>query len=118
MAQISNKDQAFQDAGNSNIILGTSSDVIIDGLHSGQFSEEASGEIAGSDDKDQIVNQQDQNEIVNPVEIDYENKGTIFTDTNPQQIRSPDILHSDKTDQEVSDGKIASIDENDRLPSI
>lgn len=119
MAQSINNDHDFQDDGNSNIILGTSSDAIIDGLHSGKFSENAAtGYSSADDDKDQIVNQQDQNEIVNPVEKDYENKDTVLTDTNLKQVISPDRLYSDKTDKEISDDKIDSIDESDRLPNI
>lgn len=118
MAQNIINDHDFQDAGNSNIILGTSSDAVIDGLHSGQFSEKAAtGNSSTDDDKDQIVNQQDQNEIVNPIEKDYENKDTVLTDTNPKQAIFPDPLYSDKTDKDVSDDKIVSIEESDRLPS-
>lgn len=119
MAQNINNDHAFQDAGNSNIILGTSSDAIIDGLHSGNFAEEtATGDISADDDKDQIVNQQDQNEIVNPAEKDYENKDNVFTDTTPPQVTSFEPLYTDKTDKEISDDKIISGNGSDRLPAI
>ena len=59
----------------SNIIFGTSSDAIEQGLHSGQFVEpdvETDGVI---DDKNKIVNEQEQNEIVNPAEESF-NQGT------------------------------------------
>lgn len=119
MAQNINNEQAFQDTGSSNIILGTSSDAIIDGLHSGSFPEEtATGEMSADDDKDQIVNQQDQNEIVNPAEKDYENKDTVLTDTNPGQVTSPEPLYTDKTDKEISEDKVISDDESDRLSGI
>lgn len=119
MAQNNNNDQAFQEAGNSNIILGTSSDAIIDGLHSGDFTEDgATSEISADDDKDQIVNQQDQNEIVNPAEKDYENKDTVFTDTNSGRVTSSEPLYTDKTDNEISEDKTVSVDGSDRLTAI
>lgn len=119
MAQSINNDYSFQDAGKSNIILGTSSDAIIDGLHSEKLSEEAAtGDIGVDDDKDQIVNQQDQNEIVNPAEKNYESNDTVFSDTNPAQVTPPAPLSTDKTDKEISEDKTASGDESDRLPAV
>lgn len=49
----------------SNIIFGTSSDDIQQGLNNGQFVDEPPG------DKDQILNEQEQNEIVNRAEESF-----------------------------------------------
>ncbi len=54
------------DSNTSNIIFGTSSDDIQQGLHNNQFID-TTPESGGSD-KDQIVNEEEQNEIVNPSE--------------------------------------------------
>lgn len=62
---------------NSNIIFGTSSDSIEQGLHNGEFTEEAStASSTGIDDKDVIVNEQEQNEVVNASEEKF-NEGTL-----------------------------------------
>ena len=50
----------------SNIIFGTSSDDIQQGLHNQQFIDPS--DISNIDDKDLIVNEEVQNEIVNPSE--------------------------------------------------
>jgi hypothetical protein len=49
--------------GNNSVLFGTSSDDIEQGLHNGQFIDTSDTPIV--DDKNKIVNEQDQNEVVN-----------------------------------------------------
>jgi hypothetical protein len=63
--------QTFVSGNNSGVILGTSSDAIVEGLHKGQFTDSAAGSSQSPKDDEQIVNQQDQQEIINPQEKDY-----------------------------------------------
>jgi len=74
----------------SNIIFGTSSDDIERGLHNNQFIDETTPSETG--DKDQIVNEEEQNEIVNPsVETFNEEPApqTIGSITTGEQQKSP-----------------------------
>jgi len=84
--------QNQENASSSNIIFGTSSDAIEEGLHSGQFIErdvETNGVI---DDKNKIVNEQEQNEIVNPAEESFDQG------TSPETTINESSLTSDKKD--------------------
>ncbi|MEO5996825.1 MAG: hypothetical protein ABIN89_08840 [Chitinophagaceae bacterium] len=78
--------QHHRKANMSNIIFGTSSDIIEEGLHTGQFLEtNGDKEIPGIDDKNQIVNEQEQNEIVNPSEESF-NEGISPASTIKENI--------------------------------
>ncbi len=73
-----NINQQIQSEGsNSNIIFGTSSDDIQEGLHNNQFIDTMVA--SGSEDKDQIVNEEEQNEIVNPSEETFTEEPTPQT---------------------------------------
>ncbi len=76
---------------NSSPILGTSSDAIIEGLHHGDFTTEndTSG-MATPVDKEQIVNEQDQHEIVN-AGADEEDETSL-----QQPVESPSSLSATK----------------------
>ena len=85
--------QASGTGENSGVILGTSSDAIVQGLHNGQYAEPAAG---NPDDDDQIVNQQDQQQIVNPQEKEYvegESEGGVSSVTG---IEEDELLEEDK----------------------
>lgn len=61
MEKDTNNQQAQNQVGETDAIFGMSSDAITEGLHQGAFI----------DDKDQIVNEQEQLEIVNPAEEEF-----------------------------------------------
>lgn len=69
--------QIQADGNNSNIIFGTSSDDIQQGLHNNQFIDTTPE--PGDGDKDQIVNEEEQNEIVNPSEEVFNEEPAIQT---------------------------------------
>lgn len=73
-----NIDQQIQaDGNNSNIIFGTSSDDIQQGLLNNRFIDTTPE--PGDGDKDQIVNEEEQNEIVNPSEEVFNEEPAIQT---------------------------------------
>ena len=82
----------------SNIIFGTSSDAIEEGLHKGQFIEDKL-----IDDKNQIVNEQDQNEIVNPSEENFNEEvvaDTLTPAINPTKEVEEKIIPSLESEDE------------------
>lgn len=88
--------QASGTGENSGVILGTSSEAIVEGLHNGQYAEPA-GE--NPDDDDQIVNEQDQQQIVNPQEKEYvegESEGGVSSVTGIEE----DELEEDTADDD------------------
>jgi hypothetical protein len=109
-----NNQQTFVTGENSGVILGTSSDAIIEGLHQGDFVE---GGPAGAlpDDDDKIVNQQDQQEIVNPQEKDYvegEAEGGVASVTGTEEdgddediCVDDDLAGEDSDTENTSSGK-------------
>ena len=68
------KNGQYTNEGNvSDAVFGTSSDAIIDGLHQGMLAAQSftdAGPETGGNDKNQIVNAQDQNDITNGLEND------------------------------------------------
>jgi hypothetical protein len=62
-------------------IFGTSSDAIVQGLANGDFLETP-------DDKNQIVNQQDQQEVVNPLENEFKEEVPGESSLLPDQPQS------------------------------
>ena len=86
---------------NSNIIFGTSSDDIQQGLHNQQFLEPS--DMAGIDDKDLVVNEEVQNEIVNPSEETFNEElapSTLTTDVPSEN----DLQDSKASEKEESAG--------------
>lgn len=99
---------------NSSPILGTSSDAIIEGLHHGDFTTEndASG-MASPVDKEQIVNEQDQHEIVN-AGPDEEDETSL-----QQPVESPSSLTATKTaDLAVAEDKEFIEEDKDATGSV
>jgi len=98
-----NKNVNRQNQGNanmSNIIFGTSSDAIEEGLHNGQFLETSNETVTpGLDDKNQIVNEQEQNEIVNPKEESF-NEGI-----SPEATVKENTQTSEKKELPKEEGK-------------
>ena len=92
----------------SNSLFGTSSDDIIDDLHHGNL-QDTDDIIRGEfDDKEQIVNEEDQQEIVNPAQDETE-KNDVSTETeNADQAEQDKIEVSTDTDIEESDTEIES----------
>lgn len=87
-SEFNKKNQAVNNQ--SNIIFGTSSDDIQRGLNSGQFVDEYDAGETAPDDKEQIVNEQEQNEIVNPAEESF-NEGL-----SPEASGQDKILPTEK----------------------
>jgi len=117
MENVKSSDASLNSTDNSGIILGTSSDAIIEGLHQGNFVDlDATNAVSVDDDKDQIVNQQDQNEIVNPVEKDYETEETVSAEKAPVEP-STATVSLDKEDTEILEDDVVADDEVPRLPN-
>lgn len=90
---------------NSSAIFGTSSDAIVQGLHNGAFTEQedATGQLNPKDDAI-IVNEQEQNEIVNPDEEEFTEKtlekAPVATTKENQGI-SDDVIEGDAIDDGI-----------------
>ncbi len=98
---------------NSNIIFGTSSDDIQQGLHNNQFIDTSAAYAGG--DKDQIVNEEEQNEIVNPSEetLGEEPAPQTVTSDAPaaNEVKMPleeNSLNVESDDDQVESGNIST----------
>jgi hypothetical protein len=82
--------QIQADGNNSNIVFGTSSDDIQQGLYNNQFIDTTPE--PGDGDKDQIVNEEEQNEIVNPSEEVFNEEPA--TQTVAKDNKTVDEVHN------------------------
>lgn len=89
MENHTNTELYFHPSDNSSAIFGTSSDAIVEGLHNRDFVDQndPASTLNADDDPNKIVNTQDQNEIVNPVEKDY--KEDASNDPTPVSSEKP-----------------------------
>ncbi|HZG24526.1 MAG TPA: hypothetical protein VEZ17_08095 [Chitinophagaceae bacterium] len=76
-------------------IFGTSSDAIVQGLANGDF-------VETGDDKNQIVNQQDQQEIVNPLETELKEE----VNPDPSPVNQTESFHTGSKPDENQNEKV------------
>lgn len=105
-------------ADNASSILGTSSDAIIEGLHKGEFLESNQGTSEGNPgDKEQIVNQQEQQRIVNPGVKDLDDDELVIPKASSAVNESGENVFRDSElegDEEIAGNK----DETESKPPV
>lgn len=87
----------------SNIIFGTSSDDIERGLHNGDFIDRSLVEPVCPGDNDMIVNEQEQNEIVNPAEENFSEDLTTGSSEEDKNFSGEKTTEISKPEEESYD---------------
>ena len=109
-------DQFLSEGNVSDALFGTSSDAIIEGLHQGVLTTQPASDASdegNTDDKNQIVNEQDQQDITNALEDDEftpsstEKTPSISSEYTPPITKSEaeDILSEDDHLDEAGDSE-------------
>ncbi len=100
-------------------LFGVSSDDIIDLLHKGELSDVTNtAPPASGPDKDQIVNEQDQLDIVNPAEEETSKSNVIPASETPSNPRATEITEIERItgDKEIS-GQVTNEEINKIQPA-
>ena len=93
---------------NSDIIFGTSSDDIKQGLYNNQFIDTSTANAGG--DRDQIVNEEEQNEVINPSE-------ETFNEEPAPQTVSNDAVAADEVKTPLEENSLDVESDNDQVES-